>query len=661
MDRQSLIHRTWAVLRVAAARLRFLAVFLVAALVVGYWDNIKNHVDKWTRPPVAPDALARAAAGEIEFYCPMHPDVVRSEPGQCPKCGMPLVKRKRGEAVQLPADVLARVQLTPQRMALANVHTTPVEYRPLERTVRAFGVLDYDETKVARLSARVAGRADELFVTFTGQEVRLGDPIYSIYSPDVYTAQREYLLARKRVNDLPPNTSADAKADATTVYNASLEKLVLWGVTQEQLDRLDDEFDKTGRVPDHLTVSAPIGGIVVRKDINPGQYVQVGDSAYTVADLRHLWLQLKLYERDLPLVQIGDAVDLSVEAFPADTFHGTVTFKSYQLDPQTRTLDARVEVANPGLRLRPGMFASATVRVPLTPAILRGDRGLEGGATTQAAVTTQAATMPHGAASKPAARPEPADPARAFKDALEAYLQAHETLAHDKAEGVAERLEKVGKALEPLRADAAVAPGIDRLAKAAAAAKGQPLDALRQTFKEASAAMIEIGRVAGTAPDAPSVKVFRCPMKKANWLQRGNDTANPYYGAEMFNCGSAVETLPRAQKKPLPSTAPVSAPVPSVAERVLAVPRSAVIDTGTKQIVYAESSPGVFDMKAVKLGPAAGDFYPVLEGLDGGDQVVTVGTFLIDAENRLNPMRVAVAPVTTDAPTPAAPHSAHNH
>src|SRR4051812_8523344 len=142
MDRQNFLQRASVVFRVAAARLRFLAVFLVAALIVGYWDNIKNHVDKWTRPPVAPDALARAAAGEIEFYCPMHPDVIRSEAGACPKCGMPLVKRRRGEAGQLPADVLARVQLTPQRMALANVQTTPVEYRALERTVRALGVLD---------------------------------------------------------------------------------------------------------------------------------------------------------------------------------------------------------------------------------------------------------------------------------------------------------------------------------------------------------------------------------------------------------------------------------------------------------------------------------------------------------------------------------------
>src|SRR3954451_23064917 len=144
--------KTWTILKISFARARFLAVFLVAALVVGYWDSIKNHVDKWTRPAVAPDALAAAHGHEIEFFCPMHPEVVRDAEGLCPKCGMPLVKRKKGEAVRLPADVLARVQLTPQRIALANVQTSAVERRVLSRDIRAVGVLDFDETRLARLS-----------------------------------------------------------------------------------------------------------------------------------------------------------------------------------------------------------------------------------------------------------------------------------------------------------------------------------------------------------------------------------------------------------------------------------------------------------------------------------------------------------------------------
>src|SRR6185503_6760430 len=141
-----------------------------------------------------------SAAASVEYFCPMHPEVVRQQAGQCPKCGMPLVKRKRGEEIRLPQDVLARVQLTPQRIALAHVGTSPVEYRQLVRETEAMGVLDYDETKLARLSARVGGRADELCVTYTCQTVKQGDPLYSLYSPDLLTAQREYLLARARLS-----------------------------------------------------------------------------------------------------------------------------------------------------------------------------------------------------------------------------------------------------------------------------------------------------------------------------------------------------------------------------------------------------------------------------------------------------------------------------
>src|SRR4051812_42976646 len=299
----------------------------------------------------------------------MHPDVIRSEPGQCPKCGMPLVKRKRGVPTTLPADVLARVQLTPQRIALANVQTTAAEPRELSRRVDAVGLLDYDETRLSRLSARVAGRADELFVTYTGQSIKRGEPIYSLYSPEVYTAQREYLLARKRVNDFPSAgagaTSMETRNDATAVYNASLQKLALWGMTTEQLDRLDHEFDETGKITTNLTVTSPIDGIVVAKQITQGQYLNVGDSPYTVADLSDLWLEVKLYERDIPLVNVGDPVSVRVDAMSSETFDGVIAFKAYALDPMTRTLDARVVVRNPGLALRPGMFADAVVQVPV--------------------------------------------------------------------------------------------------------------------------------------------------------------------------------------------------------------------------------------------------------------------------------------------------------
>jgi hypothetical protein len=215
--------------------------------------------------------------------------------------------------------------------------------------------------------------------------------------------------------------------------------------------------------------------------------------------------------------------------------------------------------------------------------------------------------------------------------ALQPYLEAHRLLSHDKVEGVIDQLERMVASLQPLRD-----PAVERIVKAVEALKAQPdhsLPKLRESWKEISAGMIELGKDVSLPPDAPMVKVFRCPMKKANWLQLGDETANPYYGSEMYNCGSAVESLPKATQSSSPRRNVVTG------SRVLAVPRSAVIDTGDDTIVYVESTPGIYDMKSVKLGPIAGEFYPVLSGLDEGDRVVTVGAFLVDAENRLNPTR----------------------
>ncbi len=620
--------KTITLIQVIFARLRFVAIFLIAALIVGYWDNIRNHYDKWTRPAIAPDSLASAAASDIEFYCPMHPEVVRAQVGQCPKCGMPLVKRKRGEAQQLPADVLARVTLTPKRKALAGIHTTAVGYRALVREIRSVAVLDYDETKLAHISARVPGRADELFVQYTGQPVKRGDAVYSLYSPEVYTAQRDYLRARKQVNDLPPDSSEQTKMDATAFYNATLQKLALWGLTHEQLDKLDEEFDRTGKVANNLIVTSPISGVVVKKNISQGDYIQVGAEPYTVADLSKLWLQLKLYERDIPLVEAGDSVEVTVEAFPNQVFTGSVTFKSFAMDPETRTLDARVEVDNSDLKLRPGMFADALIHIPISTAM------------TTLAATKSSATRP---ATAPATKP--AALSVIYRDALQPYLDAHKRLSEDKADGVADLLQLSVTKLAAVKDADAVKSSYPRMAEVVKAMRGQPLDQLRVGFKDVSAAMIEIGKSVGTPGEGATVRVFRCPMKKANWLQEGDSTVNPYYGSKMYDCGSAVESLPKASPDAKPSKPKSS----SEAGKVLSVPRSAVIDTGRIKIVYLESSPGVYDMHAVKVGPLASatagagqpseEWYPVVDGLEEGDRVVTVGTFLVDAENRLNPTR----------------------
>jgi hypothetical protein len=261
-------------------------------------------------------------------------------------------------------------------------------------------------------------------------------------------------------------------------------------------------------------VTSPISGVVVRKDIFEGGYVNVGDKPYTIANLRSLWLRAKVYENDSPLVHVGQQVDVIVEAMPNEKYEGAVTFVAFQLDPQTRTMDARIEVKNDDMHLRPGMFADAIIRVPVS----------------SEAPVTQPATMP---TASPWA-------SNAFQKALEPYLQAEKLLSQDKSENVSQLLHEALGQLESFKSDPKLTDSYDRLEKSIHATMGQDLEAVRETFKDVSLAMIDLGKSARLPGDAPTIQVFRCPMKKANWLQEAGATANPFYGSTMLDCGGPV-------------------------------------------------------------------------------------------------------------------------
>jgi hypothetical protein len=223
---------------------------------------------------------------------------------------------------------------------------------------------------------------------------------------------------------------------------------------------------------------------------------------------------------------------------------------------------------------------------------------------------------------------------RIYTDALQDYLQAHKRLAGDSAQGVPDLLRDLVKKLEPMNASNDTAAAYQRLAKSVKEIQSDSIESIRESWKEISAAMIDIGKTVGVPSNEPAVRVFKCPMKHASWLQLGDQTANPYYGTSMLTCGSAIESLPKVD-----TSAPTTRRS-ATAKPMLAVPRSAVIDTGDEKIVYVESAPGIFDAKAIKLGALAGDEYPVLDGLAESDKVVTTGAFLLDAENRINPVQV---------------------
>jgi len=351
------------IVKVVELRLRFIALMAATGLVFGYWDTIWNYYEKWSRPA----AEQHAAASDTEFFCPMHPTVVQAEPGSCPICGMPLSKRKKGEKASLPPGVTARIALSPMRVSQAGVRTAEVGFRPLAETVTTVGSVVFDERRLARISSKSKGmaRVERLFVNFTGTPVRQGEPLAELYSPELYQAIQETLLAQRHAAQpgrMQTSIGRAALGEPDTLLRSAKEKLQLWGITAKQVD----EILAKGKADFKLPILSPISGVVVRKNIVEGQYVAEGEAMFEVADLSHVWIQAQVYEDQISLVQVGQAVEATVEAYPGQVFKGKVAFKDPLLNPATRTLNVRYDLENPDGRIQPGMFATVTLRTPVS-------------------------------------------------------------------------------------------------------------------------------------------------------------------------------------------------------------------------------------------------------------------------------------------------------
>jgi Cu(I)/Ag(I) efflux system membrane fusion protein len=323
-----------------------------------------------TDPGAAPTAPAAAA---IEYYCPMHAQVVKEEPGKCPICGMDLAEREKGAPAEGAIDEEPgvahggrelegrAVQLSPEGMVAAGIATVPVERKPLRRDIRATGTIEADETSVTRIAARVAGRLERLHLDFTGQTVGRGAPIYSIFSPELVAAQREHLLAVDNLARGQASGSSGYATSAESLVQASRDRLRLWGIDDDQIARLE----QSRNVETGLVVRSPISGTVLEKLAVSGQYVTAGQDLYLLADLSRVWLQARIYEPDLGSVRRGQEATATLDAMPGRQFQGRVRFIDPVVDPATRTARVRIELPNPKGELKPGMFAHAELQMNL--------------------------------------------------------------------------------------------------------------------------------------------------------------------------------------------------------------------------------------------------------------------------------------------------------
>jgi Cu(I)/Ag(I) efflux system membrane fusion protein len=226
------------------------------------------------------------------------------------------------------------------------------------------GKIDYDETRLAHISAWVGGRIDRLFVDYAGMRVRKGDHLVEIYSPDLRTAQEEYLIALRRWQAARKGGDADEAASAEAIKGASRKKLELWGVQPAQID----DLEKSGRTDDRITIYSPIGGTVIERDAFVGKYVMMGERLFTIAGLDTVWALLDAYEIDIGWIRYGQAVVFESDAYPAETFKGRIAFIQPVLNEMTRTVKVRVNVPNPEGKLRPGMYVRARLDITLDEA-----------------------------------------------------------------------------------------------------------------------------------------------------------------------------------------------------------------------------------------------------------------------------------------------------
>lgn len=265
------------------------------------------------------------------------------------------------ELPQTPSDSsLPGIQLDPKEQASIGVETVEVRRHNLRRSLVAVAKVDEPETQLASISARVGGRIDKLYIDFTGQQVRRGQPVASIYSPEVLSAAEEYRLALENRKRLATGAERYAVAGAEDLVNASRRRLELWGLTAQQVDEIASSTKPQIELPIYATVS----GIVTERKVTQGQYVNAGDVLFTITDLSTIWVKADVYQPDLPSVRTGQSVEITSDSLPGTTLHGRVGFLDTAINPQTRTASARVQIPNPGMRLRPGMFVQVKFAAP---------------------------------------------------------------------------------------------------------------------------------------------------------------------------------------------------------------------------------------------------------------------------------------------------------
>jgi Cu(I)/Ag(I) efflux system membrane fusion protein len=345
-----------------------LLVILLASAAGGGWFL-------WHNKQPGKVADQKAAQGKQLYTCSMHPFIIKDKPGTCPICGMELIKKidnaPADAAAQTPeqkqqAEMLGHVSMSANQRIMANVATVEAKIGTLSKEINAVGIVQFDQSRQAKVTAWIAGRIDKLNVNTVGAYVSKDKPVAEVYSPDLVATQQEYLLAvksRDRLKDSPiPSISQNGEG----LVASAKQRLMLYGVKESQIT----ELEKTGKPNIRLPIYTPLSGTVIEKMVQQGQYVNTGEVLFNIADLSRVWVEIDVFENEVSFVRVGQQVEIRSAIEHGAAFNGRISFVYPFHDPKTHTVKARVEMPNPGHMLKPDMFVNAIIRIPLVKGIV---------------------------------------------------------------------------------------------------------------------------------------------------------------------------------------------------------------------------------------------------------------------------------------------------
>ena len=360
---------------------KFIAAFLVLLLAGGIWYFFRGGTtkgpasgsketqqnqggskkDDMDMSSISMDEEKKTGEKKLLYWVdPMHPAYKSDKPGKAPDCGMDLVPVYEGETGGTGSTASSgSVMISSEKQQMIGVTYGVVTSEPLMHTIFTVGRVTYNETKIIKINTKIEGWIDKVYVDFTGQLVKKGQPLISIYSPELVSTEQEYLLALKAKETLFRSSFKEIASGSDSLLAASKKRLLLWDITEEQIKKIEEK----GEPIKSLTLYAPESGFVLEKNAFEQRRVTPETDLYAIANLSTVWVIADVYEYEIPMIKIGQQATMNMTYFPGEIFNGRVSYIYPQLDNATRTLKVRLEFPNPGFKLKPDMYANVNLKI----------------------------------------------------------------------------------------------------------------------------------------------------------------------------------------------------------------------------------------------------------------------------------------------------------